>query len=57
MVFFCDGEHPDYHQPSDSADKLDYARMETITRLAFWTGWQVAEAKARPSEIGKQADW
>lgn len=57
VVFFCDGEHPDYHQPSDSADKLDYARMETITRLAFWTGWQVAEAKARPSEIGKQADW
>jgi Zn-dependent M28 family amino/carboxypeptidase len=57
VVFLCDGEHPDYHQVSDSADRLDYARMETIARLAFWTGWQVAEAKDRPTELGVQSDW
>ena len=57
VVFLCDGEHPDYHQVSDSADRLDYARMETIARLAFWTGWQVAEAKDRPIELGVQSDW
>jgi hypothetical protein len=57
VVFLCDGEHPDYHQVSDSADRLDYARMETIARLAFWTGWQVAEAKDRPTELGVQTDW
>jgi Peptidase family M28 len=57
VVFFCDGEHPDYHQVTDSPDRLDYPRMETIARMAFWTGWQVAEAKDRPTEIGVKADW
>jgi len=57
VVFFCDGEHPDYHQVSDSADKLDYVRMEAVARLAFWTGWQVAAAKGRPKELGVQSDW
>ncbi len=57
VVFFCDGEHPDYHQVTDSADHLDYVRMEAIARLAFWTGWGVAQAKGKPKELGKQADW
>ena len=57
VVFFCDGEHPDYHQVSDHADKLDYAKMEAIARLAFWTGWEVAQAKGRPQELGKQPGW
>jgi hypothetical protein len=57
VVFFCDGEHPDYHKVTDSPDKLDYAHMEAIARLAFWTGWDVAQAKERPQELGKQASW
>jgi len=57
VVFFCDGEHPDYHQVSDHADKLDYMRMEAVARLAFWTGWEVAMAKGRPQELGKQPNW
>jgi Zn-dependent M28 family amino/carboxypeptidase len=57
VVFFCDGEHPDYHQVSDTADRLDYVRMEAIARLAAWSGWQVATEKARPQELGKQPGW
>ncbi|MDO8349187.1 MAG: M20/M25/M40 family metallo-hydrolase, partial [Planctomycetota bacterium] len=57
VVFFCDGEHPDYHQVSDHADKLDYVRMEAVARLAFWTGWEVAQNKGRPQELGKQPNW
>ena len=57
VVFFCDGEHPDYHQVSDTADKLDYVRMEAIARLACWTGLEVAMAKGKPKELGKQASW
>ncbi len=57
VVFFCDGEHPDYHQVTDTADRLDYVRMEAVARLAFWTGWQVAQAKGRPEELGAQPDW
>lgn len=52
VVFFCDGEHPDYHQVTDHADKLDYPRMEAVARLAFWTGWLVGEARERPKELG-----
>ena len=57
VVFFCDGEHPDYHQVTDTADRLDYVRMEAIARLAAWSGWVAANSKGRPQELGKQPNW
>ena len=57
VVFFCNGEHEDYHQVTDHADKLDGAKMERIARLAFWTGWHVANADARPENLGRQQGW
>lgn len=57
VVFFCDGEHPDYHQVGDSADRLDYVRMEAVARLAAWSVWVTANAKGRPEELGKQPGW
>ena len=57
VVFFCDGEHPDYHQVGDSADRLDYMRMEAVARLAAWSVWATANGKARPQELGKQPGW
>lgn len=57
VVFFCNGEHEDYHQVTDHADKLDGAKMERIARLAFWTGWNAANADERPAKLGRQEDW
>jgi hypothetical protein len=57
VVFFCNGEHEDYHQVTDHADKLDGAKMERIARLAFWTGWHVANADDRPKSLGRQKGW
>lgn len=57
VVFFCNGEHEDYHQVTDHADKLDGAKMERIARLAFWTGWAVANAADKPVKLGKQPAW
>jgi Zn-dependent M28 family amino/carboxypeptidase len=57
VVFFCNGEHEDYHQVSDSADKLDGVKMERIARLAFWTGWSVVEADERPRVLGRREGW
>ncbi len=57
VVFFCNGEHEDYHQVSDHADKLDGAKMERIARLAFWTGWAVANADEAPRRLGRREDW
>lgn len=57
VVFFCNGEHEDYHQVTDHADKLDGEKMERIARLAFWTGWSVANADERPRKLGKRESW
>ncbi len=57
VVFFCNGEHEDYHQVTDHADKLDAQKMERIARLAFWTGWNVANADERPRTLGRRQDW
>lgn len=57
VVFFCDGEHPDYHQVTDHADKLDYPAMEAITRLAYWTIWNAADAAGAIKQLGAQRDW
>lgn len=42
------GLHEDYHKPSDSADKIDYRKMEKITRTLFVTAWSLADAAKRP---------
>ncbi|GAB4247906.1 MAG: hypothetical protein Kow00109_24030 [Acidobacteriota bacterium] len=38
------GLHPDYHTAQDRAEKLDYAKLERITRLAFLAAWRLGEA-------------
>ena len=34
-VFLFTGFHPDYHRPSDTADKINYEKMERILRLLY----------------------
>lgn len=48
VVFWFTGVHEDYHQASDTADKIDYAKMEKITRTIMMTLWEVSELSARP---------
>lgn len=47
-VFFFNGVHRDYHQVGDHPDKIDYARMEKITRTIFLTMWELGDLKERP---------
>ncbi len=49
VIFWFSGVHEDYHQPGDHADKIDYAKMEKITRTIFMTMWKLAEAPQRPA--------
>jgi len=53
IVFWFDGVHEDYHQASDHADKIDYAKMEKITRTIFLTLWEIGELSTRPA-VDKQ---
>jgi len=48
IIFYFNGVHEDYHQPSDSFEKIDYQKMEKITRTVYATAWELANAKQRP---------
>lgn len=48
IIFYMDGSHADYHQPSDSIEKIDFAQMEKVARTIFATGWELANRAARP---------
>ncbi len=53
ISFWFDGEHEDYHKPTDHADKIDYQKMEKVTRTIFLTMWELTDLKERP-KIDKQ---
>jgi hypothetical protein len=38
------GEHPDYHRPSDDADRINFEGLERISRLVLKTLAELAEA-------------
>ena len=48
ILFFFNGVHPDYHQPSDSPDKLDAEKESRILRLVYYLGREVANGAQRP---------
>ena len=48
VVFFLSGEHEDYHLPSDSPDKIDYQKMEKVSRTIYMTVWELADKATRP---------
>jgi Peptidase family M28 len=35
VVFLSSGEHPDYHKPSDTPDKIDYEKLARTVRLVL----------------------
>ena len=45
IVWYHTEGHPDYHRPSDTADKIDYEKMIDITRAAFLCAWRLANEK------------
>jgi hypothetical protein len=47
IIFFFDGVHEDYHGVGDTADKIDYQKMEKITRTVYVTAWEIANRPAR----------
>lgn len=47
VIFYFNGEHADYHQPSDTPDKINYQLLEKRTKLIFATAWQIANQERR----------
>ncbi|MGE0127460.1 MAG: M20/M25/M40 family metallo-hydrolase [Blastocatellales bacterium] len=48
IIFYFSGVHEDYHRPTDHADKIDYEKMEKVSRTIFATMWKLANAPTRP---------
>ncbi len=47
-IFYFSGTHPDYHKPTDTADKINLEAVAKRAQLAFYTAWDLAN---RPSRI------
>jgi Zn-dependent M28 family amino/carboxypeptidase len=45
---FITGLHPDYHTQYDRPEKINYVKMEKITRLVHQVSWDIANADSRP---------
>jgi Zn-dependent M28 family amino/carboxypeptidase len=43
-LFFTGGHHPDYHQTTDTADKIRYEVLQKRATLVFQTAWAIANA-------------
>ena len=47
VIFYFTGIHEDYHKSTDTVDKIDFDKMEKITRLIFFTAWHLANREDR----------
>ena len=47
VVFYFNGTHADYHQPTDTIDKINFEKMAKIAQLAFYTTWEIANRDER----------
>lgn len=53
IAFWFTGVHEDYHQAGDHPDKIDYVKMEKISRTIFLTLWELTDLQKRP-EVDKE---
>ncbi|MEM1258321.1 MAG: M28 family peptidase [Bacteroidota bacterium] len=49
IIFYFNGTHPDYHQPGDTPDKINYDLLKNRSQLIFHTAWEVANRENRPT--------
>jgi Zn-dependent M28 family amino/carboxypeptidase len=48
-IFYFNGTHKDYHAPTDTVEKINYALLEKRTRLIFHTAWEIVNREERLS--------
>jgi hypothetical protein len=48
ILFFFNGVHPDYHEVTDSPDKIDSEKEARILKLLFYLGQDIGNAGRRP---------
>ena len=53
-VCFNTGLHSDYHQPTDTPDKINYTRLCTVVRITRDLALSTANADAAPAVLPEQ---
>lgn len=54
VIFYFNGEHEDYHKPTDTPDKIQYELLQRRTQLIFATAWYLANS---PNRLQKDAQF
>ena len=57
VLFFTTGLHTDYHTPGDVVDKIDFDKMELVTRTMYQIGYNVANRKSRITVDNPFSKW
>jgi Zn-dependent M28 family amino/carboxypeptidase len=57
VLFFSTGIHTDYHTPGDVVGKLDFNKMELITKTMYEIGYTVANSKTRLKVDNPFSSW
>jgi hypothetical protein len=57
VLFFSTGIHSDYHSPRDVVGKIDFKKMELITRTMYEIGLTVANRKTRIVVDNPYSSW
>ena len=47
VIFYFNGVHEDYHKTTDTIEKIDFNKIEKITRFVFLTAWELANREER----------
>lgn len=57
VLFFSTGIHTDYHTPGDVVEKLDFDKMQLITKTMYEIGFTVANSKTRLKVDNPFSSW
>ena len=47
VIFYFNGTHKDYHQPTDTVEKINFRKLQKITKYVFYTAWELANRENR----------
>lgn len=48
IIFYFNGVHADYHQSSDTIEKINFGIYQKRAQLVFYTAWELANRDKRP---------
>lgn len=48
IIFYFSGVHEDYHEPTDSIEKIDFEKLTKVARTVFATAASLADRPERP---------